>query len=363
MKTAYDVLGVSRNASKETIRAAFRKAAKAHHPDLHAGDPTAEQQLRQVVAAYRLLGSARKRAAYDRYLRYHRLGKVRRLATPAVAGLVSGSIVAAVVWLSVWLTKMQWASGYTNDDRGGLQQSASSLHSPATHAEPLLAREFEQLQAGGDAMAILAFAARNPNTPESRLAWSKLLELTDAAEDLFLLHVLHIGAPDATSKRAQQRLMHLGALAAAQEDSEVSGAPSSDSLEGRAASFVSAIVSAWSSAKVINVGSLIGAYADEVLYYGKRISRQAVLLDKRHLLKWWPERAYDVHLDSITVQCLANVCKVVGLTDWHTSSVARAATASGIAKFEFELTFSGDAFSILSEKSSVVKHFEQAGRR
>jgi curved DNA-binding protein CbpA len=362
MKTAYDVLGVSHNASKETIRAAFRKAAKAYHPDLHAGDPTAAHQLRQVVAAYKLLGSTRKRAAYDQHLRNRRYVKVRRLATPAVAGLVSGSIVAAVVWLSVWLTKMQWASGYTND-RGGVQQLASSLPPPATHAEPLLAREFERLQAGGDPMAIWAFAVRNPSAPESQLAWSKLLELTDASGDLFLLQVLHIGAPDAISKRAQRRLIHLGALAASQEDREASGAPSSGSLEGRAASLVSTIVSAWSSAKVINLASLISAYADEVLYYGRRISRQAVLLDKRRLLEWWPERAYDVHHDSITVQCLANVCKVVGLTDWHTSSVARAATASGIARFEYEVTFSGDAFTILSENSSVVKRFEQARRR
>jgi hypothetical protein len=149
----------------------------------------------------------------------------------------------------------------------------------------------------------------------------------------------------------------LGALAATQEVTQVSHVPSSDSLEGRAVSFVSAIVSAWSSAKVINLASLIGGYADEVLYYGRRISRQAVLLDKRRLLEWWPERAYDVHLDSITVQCVANVCKVVGLTDWQTSSVARAAAASGIARFEYEITFSGDAFSILSESSAVVKRF------
>src|SRR5262249_8376934 len=192
------------------------------------------------------------------------------------------------------LSKMQGASGY--DDIAGLQQSASSLRQPATHVDPQLAEEFERLHADGDPMAIWAFAVRNPNAPESRLAWSKLLELTDAAEDRFLLQVLYIGAPDAISKRAQQRLIHLGALAATQEDSEVSAAPSSDSLEGRAANFVSAIVSAWSSAKVINLGSLIGAYADEVLYYGRRISRQAVLHDKRRLLESWPERAYDVHL-------------------------------------------------------------------
>ena len=69
MKTAYDVLGVPRNASNEKIGTAFRKAAKACHPDLNAGDPTAELQIRQVIIAYEILKTPHKRAAYDRYLR------------------------------------------------------------------------------------------------------------------------------------------------------------------------------------------------------------------------------------------------------------------------------------------------------
>ena len=150
----------------------------------------------------------------------------------------------------------------------------------------------------------------------------------------------------------------------AKEDVEVSGAPSSDSLEGRAASFVTAQVSGWSSANAINLASLASAYADEILYYGSRRSRQAVLVDKRRLLERWPERIYHVQPGSITVQCLANVCKVGGLTDWQTRSAPRATSASGTARFEYEVTLSGDdAFSILSEGSSVVKRDRQADRR
>src|SRR5262245_36471898 len=54
-RTPYDVLGVPRNASDKTIRAAFRKTAKVLHPDLNAGDPAVEQRLRQVIAAYEIL--------------------------------------------------------------------------------------------------------------------------------------------------------------------------------------------------------------------------------------------------------------------------------------------------------------------
>jgi hypothetical protein len=147
------------------------------------------------------------------------------------------------------------------------------------------------------------------------------------------------------------------------EDVEVSGAPLSDSLEGRAASFVTAQVSGWSTANARNLTSVASAYADEIFYYGSRKSRQAVLLDKRRLLERWPERIYHVQPSSITVQCLANVCKVGGLVDWQARSAPRAASASGTAHFEYEVTPSGDAFSILSENSSVVKRDRQADRR
>ena len=72
MKTAYDVLGVHRNASHETIRTAFRKAAKACHPDLNVSDPTAELQVRVVITAYEILKNQQKRAAYDRHFRERR---------------------------------------------------------------------------------------------------------------------------------------------------------------------------------------------------------------------------------------------------------------------------------------------------
>jgi hypothetical protein len=149
----------------------------------------------------------------------------------------------------------------------------------------------------------------------------------------------------------------------AKQAMEVSGAPSSDSLEGRAASFVAAQVSGWSSSNAINLASLANAYAEEIFYYGSRKSREAVLLDKRRLLERWPERIYHVRPGSITVQCLANVCKVGGMTDWHTRSAPRATSASGTAQFEYEVALSRDAFSILSENSSVVKRDRPADRR
>ena len=102
MKTAYDVLGVPRRAGNERIRKAFRKAAKAYHPDLNAGDPTAELQIRVVIAAYEILKTPHKRAAYDRLLRERRRERVRYFAMASVPTLLLGSIVALAISLSVW---------------------------------------------------------------------------------------------------------------------------------------------------------------------------------------------------------------------------------------------------------------------
>src|SRR3954469_15429045 len=61
----YAVLGVSRGASAEEIRTAYRRAARASHPDLHPEDPTAPERFKQVQVAYEILGDPGRRAAYD----------------------------------------------------------------------------------------------------------------------------------------------------------------------------------------------------------------------------------------------------------------------------------------------------------
>jgi hypothetical protein len=215
----------------------------------------------------------------------------------------------------------------------------------------LLAREWERAEASGEPMTLWAFALRNPDAPEAALARSKLVEMIDTIDNAFTLHALRISAVDAIAERAQQRLDRLGAPAVVED----SRAPSSDALEKRAARFISAQISGWSSANATDLASFANAYADQVLYYGSLKSRQAVLVDKRHLLERWPERLYAVQPASVTVECATDVCKVSGLIDWQTRSPRRAASTSGIARFEYQIILSGDAFSILSEKSSVVR--------
>jgi curved DNA-binding protein CbpA len=72
MKSFYELLGGSADDDAEALKKAFRKAVRAHHPDLHPGDPDAASRFQQIVAANSLLRDAKQRATYDRLLRLER---------------------------------------------------------------------------------------------------------------------------------------------------------------------------------------------------------------------------------------------------------------------------------------------------
>lgn len=63
----YQVLGVSKNASKEEIRKAFKKIARENHPDAKPDDPTAAEKFKKAAEAYDILGDEDKRSKYDQY--------------------------------------------------------------------------------------------------------------------------------------------------------------------------------------------------------------------------------------------------------------------------------------------------------
>jgi DnaJ-class molecular chaperone len=66
MADPYKLLGVQRGDTADTIRAAFRKLAKKHHPDVNPGRPEAGERFKEIGAAYDLLSDPDKRARYDR---------------------------------------------------------------------------------------------------------------------------------------------------------------------------------------------------------------------------------------------------------------------------------------------------------
>jgi len=66
-KDYYETLGVSKSASQDEIKSAYRKLAKLYHPDLHPNDPQCAQKFKEVNEAYEVLGDSNKRSNYDQF--------------------------------------------------------------------------------------------------------------------------------------------------------------------------------------------------------------------------------------------------------------------------------------------------------
>ena len=105
MATLYDLLEALPDDNADGLRAAFRKAAKACHPDVNPGDPEAAERFRRIVRANAILSDEQQRAAYDRLLvvarrqqsrepkRSNFSGMIRRLAADAIASAAVSAVL------------------------------------------------------------------------------------------------------------------------------------------------------------------------------------------------------------------------------------------------------------------------------
>ena len=66
-KDLYSVLGLSKGASADEVKKAYRKLAKAHHPDKNPGDADSEERFKEIQTAYDVLSDSEQRKAYDQF--------------------------------------------------------------------------------------------------------------------------------------------------------------------------------------------------------------------------------------------------------------------------------------------------------
>ncbi|MEH2526428.1 MULTISPECIES: J domain-containing protein [unclassified Bradyrhizobium] len=100
MGTLYDLLGALPSDDAEGLRTAFRKAAKATHPDINPDNPDAALRFRELVRAYDILTDAEQRATYDQLLAIAlqpQATQAQAVRTYEVIGKVASNTMAATV--------------------------------------------------------------------------------------------------------------------------------------------------------------------------------------------------------------------------------------------------------------------------
>lgn len=117
MRDPYTVLGVPRSVSEKDLKAAYRKLAKALHPDQNKGDPKTQEKFAEVSSAYDFLSDKQKRAQYDR-------GEIDADGNPRFAGFGpggarAGGAGAGAGGFSAEDILKEFMSGFSGSPRGG----------------------------------------------------------------------------------------------------------------------------------------------------------------------------------------------------------------------------------------------------
>ncbi|UPJ52034.1 J domain-containing protein [Bradyrhizobium sp. 200] len=149
MGTLYDLLGALPSDDAEGLRTAFRKAAKATHPDINPDNPDAALRFRELVRAYEILNDVDQRATYDQLLAIalqppapqatHTYETMRKVASNTMAATIISAVLVGGYTLFGLFSKPPGAAEMITDRTAGgalevaaVQPDAPAQDEPAT---------------------------------------------------------------------------------------------------------------------------------------------------------------------------------------------------------------------------------------
>ena len=174
MGTLYDLLGALPSDDAEGLRTAFRKAAKATHPDINPENPDAALRFRELVRAYDILTDAEQRETYDQLLAIalqppaakavRTYETVRKVASNTMAATIISAVLVGGYVLFGMFSKPPGAAEMTTDRIVGEAQVVAALHPDVTASdEPHLQREEDVSTVGAIVTSAVAPAAKEAN--------------------------------------------------------------------------------------------------------------------------------------------------------------------------------------------------------
>ena len=174
MGTLYDLLGALPSDEAEGLRTAFRKAAKATHPDINPDNPDAALRFRELVRAYDILTDAEQRTTYDELLAIalqppatnavQTYETVRKVASNTMAATVISAVLVGGYALFGLFSKPPGAAEIATDRTIGEAQVVAALHPDVTASdEPHVQREEDPSTVGAIVTSAIAPAAKEAN--------------------------------------------------------------------------------------------------------------------------------------------------------------------------------------------------------
>jgi curved DNA-binding protein CbpA len=165
METLYDLLGALPDDGAENLRAAFRKAVKGAHPDIHPNDPDAALKFRRILRANEILSDEELRTGYDQLLDRARLERDAASEHASAAEIYRFATgVMVLVALSIVILGGYLLFGYVNTPPLGQAQATELSRAEPVKTAALVTEPTDRVGRTRDELDI--DGAKTPETPK-----------------------------------------------------------------------------------------------------------------------------------------------------------------------------------------------------